>query len=102
MFSLENYVEGWERQNWLLLYRLGLEFRRKLRRLLKFKYRAINLAVFIVYISITASVRLAKALLYFGGLQERRFYVSPEWPTVTESEHKWALQEKLGPNVFFK
>jgi hypothetical protein len=96
------YLENWEEQNWLLLQRLGFQFRQNLRRFVKFKSQAIGLVLFLVYLVLRRSYELLNALIYFGGLQEHRLHISPEVPSLGATEHTWQLKEKVGPSGFIR
>ncbi len=91
MFKLESHLENWEKQNWILLSQIGLQFK-----------KAVSLLLFVVYLIMRRSWELVQALLYFGGLHDHRLRVAPEVPSLNAREHNWSLHEKVGPSGFIR
>ena len=96
------FTKKWEEENGLLLIELQQRLKSGLWEMIKFKKATLNLALFLIYLSLQGPLKFLALAVGFIGRHELKFQVGPENPSVAAGEFNHKLHERTGPNVFLR
>ncbi len=96
------FIKKWEQDNELLLIELQQRLRSGLWELVKLKKATLNLALFLIYLSLQGSIKFLAVAVGFLGRHEMKFHIGPENPSIAATDLNHRLRERTGPNVFLR